>query len=181
MGPEVADDLDRTSVLESAAPNRHARPDWIGWPRSGRPGVAIAEPDEQTLDRAVKILAQDDARALLHAGADCELTIVGFRQGRLAPSAESIDAAPPGVRRAVFLLAAHPPYEKGSLVVYDPSRFRCDWSGEVDLIEFTLVPRLAGQPFRVVWSGLCDWPADPFQFSVAGMTAAPAFDADVVT
>jgi hypothetical protein len=184
QNPDVADDLDRTFALQPDAPNRHARPDWAGWPRPGRPGAAVAEPDEQTLDRAVKIFAQDEARALLHAGADCELTIVGFRQIRVAPPIEPVDDVPPGVRRAVLFLAPFSPYEKGSLVVYDPSRFRFDGSagdGELDLIEFTLVPRLAGQPFRVVWSGLCDWPADPFQFSVRGMTAAPAFDDDVVT
>jgi hypothetical protein len=176
--------------------NAHARQDWIGWPRTGRLGVTLAEPDESILAKATSVFQQANIRALLHAGAERELTIINFRPVRIRTFAEILDAthlAPPGVRHAILFLGANDrisfesldgraipclAQDKGSLIVYDPRRVRCRFSlaqGSLDLLELTLIPKFPGHPFRTVWAGLCEWPADPFQFSVSGMKAFPAF------
>jgi hypothetical protein len=66
----------------------------------------------------------------------------------------------------------------GLLLAFDPRRvqYRVQaQTGPVDLLEIALCPCLDGQPFRVVWAGWNDWPADPFHFSVEGMLAEPPF------
>jgi len=175
--------------------NAQARPDWSGRPRAGLPGLAHAQPSETMLADAAVLLGQGDASALLHAGVAHDLTVVSFRPARYAPDATAIEPlpAPPEARRALILLsggdrisfetlagepAPCPELAAGGLVVYDPHRLRPRIDAgphPLDMIELALAPRLAGQPFRVIWAGLCDWPADPYMHSLSGMKAVPAF------
>ena len=192
---DVAANLCRNVSFDLGQQNIHARPDWIGWPRAGRSGITLAEPEESALAEAATILGQDEGLAILHAGAERELTIISFRPVRFSPAVEKFNTlpAPPGARRALLYLAESsrvsfetldgraipcPAADRGSLIVYDPQRVRFRIGSSqysLDLVELALIPRLSGQPFRIVWAGLCDWPADPFQFSVTNMKAFPAF------
>jgi hypothetical protein len=176
--------------------NPHARPDWIGWPSDGCPGMASAEPDSSWLADGALCLDTGEARDLLHAGSAHELTIASFRPVRYAAGAEGIQPlpSPPGTRRALILpsptdrvafesveggMLLSGEIAAGSCIVYDPQRVAFQLrSGkeDVELIELALLPRLAGQPFRVARAGLCDWPADPYAFNVSGMKAFPPFD-----
>jgi hypothetical protein len=178
--------------------NRHARPDWCGWPRAGRSGVTVEEPSDALLEQASRLLGQGEGRSILHGGAESELTVSSFRPIRISPGGEvaALSPCPPGARLALLHLGGNgalsfetvegqrlpmPPTEAGGLVVYDPKRVRCrpePGADGLDLVELALIPRLAGQPFRVVWAGLNDWPADPFQHSVAGLKAFPPFEGD---
>jgi hypothetical protein len=173
--------------------NVHARPDWIGRPRTGCEAVTLAEPPQSLLAEAAALLAEGEENAILHAGAAQELTVVSFRPIRYAATAHDIAplAAPPQTRRAVIFLKGTdrltietlegdalgcPAFAAGDFMVFDPHRIDLRvqaGSDDMSLIELALVPRLPKQPFRVLWSGLCDWPADPYCFSVQGMTAFP--------
>ena len=195
----VVANLCRRLSFDLSQQNIHARPDWIGWPRAGCSGITLAEPEESTLAEAATILGQDEGRAILHAGAERELTIISFRPVRFSPAIKNFDTlpAPPGARRALLYPSENsrvsfetldgcvipcPAAHRGSLIVYDPQRvrFRIGSSQDsLDVVELALIPRLSGQPFRIVWAGLCDWPADPFQFSVSNMKAFPAFNGNV--
>lgn len=175
--------------------NAQARPDWSGRPRAGLSGLSHAEPSETMLADAAALLGEGAPAALLHAGTAHELTVASFRPARYAPDASGIEPlpAPPETRRALILLSASdrltfetlagepvpcPALTAGSLVVYDPHRLRPRIAAgphPLDLIELALSPRLSGQPFRVIWAGLCDWPADPYMHSLSGMKAVPAF------
>ena len=192
---EAVESLSRRLSFSLGQENTHARPDWVGWPRAGRPGIALAEPDESALADAAVILGQGDGRAILHAGAEHEMTVTSFRPVRFPPAVSTFHVLPTplGSRRALLFLATNdrvsfesldgigiscPALERGSLVVYDSHRVRFrvgPGQDNLDLVEISLIPRLSGHPFRAVWAGLCDWPADPFQFSVSGMKAFPSF------
>lgn len=179
--------------------NPHARPDWIGRPRGGCVGVTLAEPSEVLLEEAAELLGQGEGLVLLQAGSKCELTVSSFRPVRYAADVESMEllACPEEVRRAVILLAATDriafetvegapiaplAFIAGQMIVYDPHKVQMKvaaGSADLELIELTLMPRLSGQPFRAVWAGLCEFPADPYIFSVAGMKAYPEFKESV--
>ena len=185
--------LDVSELAFSYAPadsNPLARPDWTGWPRSGRAHASLAEPGDDMLEKVHGLLA--GAHAVLHAGSARELTVASFRPVHVADTDPLLSAqVPPGARRAVLQLsdegrigletlageAVATASRAGTLVVYDPARLRYRANG-ANVAEMVLLPRLPDQPFRVVWTGLCEWPADPYQFSVAGMKAVPAFKSD---
>ncbi|MES2128343.1 MAG: hypothetical protein V4463_13830 [Pseudomonadota bacterium] len=185
--------LDVSELAFSYVPadaNALARTDWTGWPRSGRAQTAMAEPSDAVLEKVHALLAS--AHAVLHAGAARELTVASFRPVHVQDTDVLLSAqVPPGTRRAVLQLsdegrigletlageAVATASRAGTLVVYDPARLRYRANG-ANVAEMVLLPRLPDQPFRVVWAGLCEWPADPYQFSVAGMKAVPAFKAD---
>jgi hypothetical protein len=195
--------LRRNLAFTDAAANPQARTDWVGWPRHGRPGIALANPEQVDLQLAAELLSRDPARAILHAGAVEEFTVVSFRPLRVPMLSDSAIPAstlpsPPRTRRAVLHLAGEGSFEirhgeestqriearPGTLVVYDPERVQC-WfrprGAALEVVEMMLIPRMAGHPFRVVWAGLNDWPADPFQYSVSGMSAFPRFAGNSVT
>ncbi|MBX3564888.1 MAG: hypothetical protein KF730_09970 [Sphingomonas sp.] len=174
--------------------NPQARPDWVGRPRAGQPGITLAEPAGTWLTHAARIFSQGQAAALLHAGSRRDLTVASARPIRYAANATATPLpAPPGTRRAIVMLSATdrltfttsegtpvapPPTGHGTLIVYDPERLHVEVNAgteDIDLIELAITPRLSGQPFRVTWAGHCDWPADPFLYSVADMKAAPEF------
>lgn len=197
----VHDQLDAPDVAKLSAGltfditgNPQARPDWIGRPRAGHPGLTLAEPSDAWLTDAAHIFGHGQASALLHAASKRDLTVTSARPIRYAANATATPLpSPPGTRRALLALTASnrltfttvegepvaaPPTEPGTLIVYDPERLQLEVTTgpeALDLIELAVVPRLSGQPFRIISAGLCDWPADPFLHSVTGMPAAPPF------
>jgi hypothetical protein len=198
--PAMCNALAQGLHFEPGGGHAHARPDWVGPSRAGWPLIAIAKPSSTALGSARHALSQASVSAVLHAGAASALTVCSFRPIRLdislaPPMAAQNLAIPVGVRCAVLHLAGAAQYifetktqppqpigvlngEPGLLLVFDPRRvqYRVEaQTGLVDLVEIALCPRLAGQPFRVVWAGWNDWPADPFHFSVEGMLAEPPF------
>ena len=180
--------------------NPHARTDWGGWPLSGRQGIAMAEPDESALTLALKMLGQNEGRAILHTNSEHELTVISFRPVKFSSDNDSLSLCtlplPPNGRRALLQLSKGndilfescddqihevPDVGYASLVVYDPAHIRyrlLAGENEKIIIEMVLIPRLSQQPFRLVWAGLEEWPADPFQFSVLGMHALPSYTSD---
>ncbi len=197
---EAVEAIRQQLIFDLSNGNRHARPDWVGQPRAGRANILLAEPSERLLGDAAGTLSQDDVGAILHAGSDRELTISCFRPIRYGPAAEDMATLPSPVRtrRAVIFLTksdrlsvetlegtaiATTAFEAGSILVYDPQRVRLRLEpglDSVDLVEIALMPRHPEHPFRVIWAGLCDWPADPFNYSVSDMPAFPPFRHEIV-
>ena len=203
LDPESAENILAELKFELGSRNCHARPDWVGWPRPGRAGAELAQPGEQTLSLAASALGQGLGRMLLHAGAECEMTIASFRPIRFSPAVASVSdelPAPPNGRRALLYLIKsdriafetldgfaapnsnfNEVVEAGTIIVFDPHRLRYyikPGQENLTVIEISLIPRLSGEPFRIVWAGLCDWPADPFIYSVSNMSAFPTYKGD---
>ncbi len=186
-----------------AAPALAPRLDWSAAPAASRAALLSAQPSTEQLALAARLLGQGLGQAVLHADVDFAMTVSSFRPSRIAaggaPQALARTLHSGGLRKAVLrlggggaigfasaagetlhVMSAAP----GALAVYDPAAAICilDPSlGEISLVEIALMPLGAGQPFRVVWSGLHEWPLDPFQYGVAGMLAEPPFDGAQVT
>lgn len=195
LGEGLAREVLADAAFSADGRNGHARTDWAGWPRAGRPRVVLGAPSGAMLDRIASLLQQAPARATLQGGADRELTVASCRIVRHDAAAEGrgeLASTPIHGRRALLFLAGHdrlsfespegepllgPVQGPGHLVVYDPRRVRTRIRAGTEalaVVEMGVIPRLSGHPFRVIASGLCDWPVDPYQFTVHGMKASPA-------
>jgi hypothetical protein len=66
---------------------------------------------------------------------------------------------------------------KGTMFIFDANRLKHravpPRSRECRSIDFVILPRMKSQPRRVLWSGINNWPGDPFHFSGNGMRASP--------
>ncbi|ELX09097.1 hypothetical protein Jab_2c11570 [Janthinobacterium sp. HH01] len=195
--------LEATSGSYRALPELAPRLDWVSAPAAGRAALLTAQPSEEQLALAAKLLGQGVGQAVLHGDVDYAMTVSSFRPSRIAagsaPQVLAHAAQSSGVRKAVLrlggagiigfasiagetvhVMGATP----GTLAVYDPAATLCTVDptlGDISLVEIALMPLAIGHPFRVVWSGLHEWPLDPFQYGVAGMAAAPPFDGQQVT
>ncbi len=188
-------------TFEPGLANRHARLDWVGYPRAGRPGPAVAEPGEAMIEAAARLFCVGAARELLQVGQAKELTIQHFRPIELAAGETtrgSVLPTPYACRRAILCLdsagrvvmegldgqpIAEQASSAGRLVVYDPFHIRCHAAAAdqaARFVEIGLAPRLPNHPFRVVSAGLNDWPVDPFHYSVNGLKAFAPFKGDQV-
>lgn len=182
--------------------NELARIDWVAGPLAARAAILTARPNAAQLARAARLLDLAPVQAVLLADCGFALTVSSFRPS-LLPRGDKVTL--PVVRNAgivrkaivrlrgagtVLLRFANgsPPLElsleAGALAVYDPGQVVCTLDAsndEIEFIEMALIPRDKDQPLRVIWSGLNEWPLDPFHYDVAGMAAAPAFDGDSVS
>jgi len=186
---------DLTFVDDPIHPNPH--PEWVGYPRAGRAGVAMADPSPALLEAAARLFCVGMARSRLQVGEQKELTIGCFRPIRLAPGAATDAAAiqtPHRCRRAILCLegagavmiepvggelSTRHEARPGMLLVYDPARVRCRTVAGAEparFVEIGLMPRYAAHPFRVIYAGLKDWPADPFSYPLEGVSAFPPFE-----
>ena len=181
--------------------NTRACPEWVGHPRAGRAGIAMAEPSRALVERAARLLCTGAGRAALQVGEPKELTVTSFRPVELAAgrwTSAAVLPSPVGCRRAVLFLggpgefvlesvsggvSARIPARSGSLIVCDSARVWCHLAAGDEaarFIEIALAPRDPRHPFRVIAAGLNEWPADPFHYPVAGMLAFPPFAGDLV-
>jgi len=182
-------------------PNSFAHPHWVGYPRAGRPGMAVADLSPGLLEEAMAWLGSVEVRDLFQVGEDKDYGLIALRAIALPPNA-SADAAtlptPFESRRALLCLDDNGAIDaetvsgeaigaldvgQGALVVYDPKRVRCRArAGEqpARFAEIGLIHRLANQPFRIMAPGLGDWPADPFHYTVKDLPAWPPFDRDLI-
>ena len=178
---------------------RLARMDWVAAPAGVRAAILTAEPSAAQLAQAARLLEQASVQAILHADSGYAMTVSSFRPSLLERGAEvtlpqvcHADI----VRKAIVRLRGTgrvlfsftngaPPQElssvAGVLAVYDPGQVICTLDAtddDIEFIEMALIPRYQDQPLRVVWSGLNEWPLDPYHYDVTGMAASPAFDGD---
>jgi hypothetical protein len=187
--------------FELAETNPRVSVEWAGYPRTGRPGVAMAQPSQQTLARAETLFSSSHARSIIQVGDGRELTIANFRPVELAPETTvtaSTIPSPPGCRRALLFLSesssivvadtignvlVQKSVRVGAIAVWDPKRiaiFAKSRTTPIRVIEIMLMPRHRAYPFRVAWTGLNDWPADPFHYTVGDIPASPPFETDLV-
>lgn len=196
--PGIAATLAQWMAFAPDAGNTHARPDWVGSARQAQTGLARADPSAAVLQQMEALLTQAPVSAALHAGAGHALTAYSLRPQRSAQAVayaphSAHTPVPPGVRCAVLHLAGPAQYlfepidgatqqasvvdaQVGLLVVFDPRRlrYRVQSTGtEFAWADIALGPRLQGQPFRMLWAGAGEWPADPFHFTLHGMQAHP--------
>jgi len=193
--------LNCESQFQSAETNARVSPEWIGYPRAGRPGVALAEPSLEILSRAAKLFGSGHPRSILQVGESKDLTIVNFRPVEI-PAGASVTAStipsPPDCRRALLFVgesssiviadaSGHVLVQKsvraGAIAVWDPKRiaiFARARAEPIRVVEMMLMPRYPLHPFRVAWAGLNDWPADPFHYTVRDIVAYPPFETDLV-
>ncbi|MCU6497098.1 hypothetical protein LPN04_04735 [Rugamonas sp. A1-17] len=194
--------LEAPSGSYRAAPEPQPRLDWVAAPDASRAALHSAQPSTAQLTLAAQLLGQGVGQAVLHGDVDYAMTVSSFRPSRIAAGSAPqalARSAHAGLRKAVLrlggdgmiafasaagemlhVMSAAP----GALAVYDPAAVVCvldPAQGDISLVEIALMPLGAGQPFRVVWSGLHDWPLDPFQYGVSGMLAEPPFDGPQVT
>src|SRR5476649_2001927 len=178
---------------------RLARMDSVAAPAGVRAAILTAEPSAAQLAQAARLLEQASVQAILHADSGYAMTVSSFRPSLLERGAEvtlpqvcHADI----VRKAIVRLRGTgrvlfsftngaPPQElssvAGVLAVYDPGQVICTLDAtddDIEFIEMALIPRYQDQPLRVVWSGLNEWPLDPYHYDVTGMAASPAFDGD---
>ncbi len=178
-----------------------SRPDWTGLPSCGRDGVYIAEPSDAVLNKLESLYSEGYLHELMHAGSKKQLTFTNCRPVLFSPNStylSSLYQAPPACRCAILILedtnrivferfdgkeikltCDNVVIESGTIFVFDPIQveFRIK-SGDTPalLIEMALMPRLVDQPFRAVWAGQCNWPADPYQHSLTRVRACPPYE-----
>jgi hypothetical protein len=186
-----------------AAAQLSPRMDWSATPQGSRGALHSAQPSAEQLALAAELLSQGVGQAVLHGAVDYAMTVSSFRPSFIAagngPLLLARATQADGVRKAVLrlggegtigfasadgnvlhIMSAAP----GALAVYDPAVAVCLLDprlGDISLVEIALTPLGTGQPFRVTWSDLNEWPLDPFQYSVAGMIAHAPFDGEQVT
>ena len=176
------------------------RLDWVAAPLPQIAGMRVASPDEEQTALAKQLLEEASTNRLLQVGSNTELTVTACK-GFVLPPDTSTRITPLvkerfPVRKALLSLGGEGTItlndqsgqcihelspEPGVLLVYDPQRLQCQLTTQaqaLELLDLALVPRHLEQPFRVVASGLNDWPVDPFQFSTQGMSAVPPIDGD---
>jgi len=191
--------------MECQATSMQAEPsaaqlDWVRAPQPAGDDWRQVDLSDTQLVGALKLLEQDDASQILHAGSKVDLTATGCKLLLLSPTCSLGALAwlqePLPVRkallciggagewvledrenRAVHRMAAVP----GTLVVHDPHRLRCKLTAgqqALGVLDLSLIPRHLGHPFRLIASGFNEWPIDPFQYSVQGMRSMPPVQGD---
>ncbi len=167
--------------------------------------IQAAEPSQAVLDSLYRLMYGAQLAPLMQQcmGGDvwylsCRplQSLVNHDEGK-GPQAFHTDHSPPHVLRALLYLVDvdddNGPFEyaassgdtrrvsgpKGTFFVFDanrlshravPPRTRIRRS-----IDFVILPRTPSQPRCVMWSGMNNWPADPFQFSINKMRSSPSF------
>ena len=165
--------------------------------------IRTAEPSAEFLDEVRNHFSSERFTRFFHDCFGCLVTFLNFRpfmslpheDKGVGPQSWHEDGCPPGVFRAVIYLtdvdADAGPFEyldadkkrrsvtgpAGALLVFDANRLRHRGSPpkrtERKVLDIVIAPRADGQPFTVLWTGLNNWPGDPFQYSVSGMKASP--------
>lgn len=165
--------------------------------------IRSAEPTQALLDDVCAYFDSDRFNRFFQECFGCAVTFLNFRSFMssphvtkgLGPQAWHHDGCPPGVFRALVYLtdvdADSGPFEyidenkelrsvtgsAGTFLMFDANRLLHRGSPPKHkvrkVIDIVIAPRLADQPFRVLWSGMNNWPGDPFQYSVNGMKAGP--------
>ncbi len=187
--------------FKKASQNIRACPEWVGFPRAGRPDISIAEPTTDVLRAAAVLLEQPDAKAALQVNDDKDFTVISFRiveSPAFCSTTAAVLPSPVGCRRAVLFLEGKGEFilelisggiaetvqaKPGALIVCDNTRTWCHVaSGDntTRFAEIALMPRYPTHPFRVLAAGLSEWPCDPFYYPVGNMIAFPPFDGDLV-
>jgi len=165
--------------------------------------IRTAEPSAEFLDEIRNHFSSERFTRFFHDCFGCLVTFLNFRpfmslpheDKGVGPQSWHQDGCPPGVFRAVIYLtdvdADAGPFEyldadkkrrsvtgpAGTLLVFDANRLLHRGSPpkrtERKVLDVVIAPRADGQPFTVLWTGLNNWPGDPFQYSVSGMKASP--------
>lgn len=178
------------------------RLDWVRSQIEERDGRQWANPSQAQLQTIHDLLVDEPVSQLIHTGSTAALSAVGTRLSVTPPGAQV--AVLPGfredlpIRKLLLCLegegqitlatpAGLPvqalPVAPGLLVAYEPRRVTCAveaGSSGLKMLELVLMPKPAGQPFRVIASTEHEWPIDPFQYSTTGMPACPPVPDDYV-
>lgn len=201
----VEGELNAATVTKLAEGLTYAEPelllerlDWTDPVDGTRSGIAVAVPSLAQLELAAQLLGGGVGNDILHTDAHGELTVSSFRPVRVhAPTVYSNPPAPMGARRAILHLKgqgtlvfsalngetiAQIEPKTGTFIVYDPNRISCCYIPGVDfeVVEIAAMPRIPRQPFRVIWSGLKDFPVDPFSYSLRKTLVYPPVEGDRV-
>ncbi len=165
--------------------------------------IRTAEPTAEFLDEIRGYFSSERFTRFFHDCFGCLVTFLNFRpfmslpheDKGVGPQSWHQDGCPPGVFRAVIYLtdvdADAGPFEyldadkkrrsvtgpSGAFLLFDANRLLHRGSPpkrtERKVLDIVIAPRADGQPFTVLWTGLNNWPGDPFQYSVNGMKASP--------
>ena len=165
--------------------------------------IRTAEPSPDLLDDVRRYFSAEPFDRFFRDCFGCPVTFLNFRpfmslpheDKGIGPQSWHQDGCPPGVFRAVMYLtdvdADGGPFDyldadkkrrsvtgsAGTFLVFDANRLLHRGSPpkarERKVLDIVIAPRLAEQPFAVLWTGLNNWPGNPFQYSVNGMRASP--------
>lgn len=176
--------------------NRHPAWDWAGntiepFSKDMQSGL----PSEQLVDDLTSLFSGEDFQNLFSEILGCNAMIGSCRVFKslphpgagIGPQFWHEDGCPSGVIRGVLYLTDVNEFagpfqykdgdgehsvlgEAGSLLIFDANRLSHRGSPPTKFtraaIDFVFMPRLPGQPFRLVVAGMNNWPADPFCYSV---------------
>jgi hypothetical protein len=172
--------------------------------------MLAAEPPQESLDLLYQILYGPQVAPLMQRCMGGDVWYVNCRPFKSlphtgkgdGPQAFHCDGAPPHILRALLYLVdvdgENGPFEyvgpsgnpervtgpKGTFFIFDANRLEhraVPPRGRLrESIDFVILPRTKSQPRIVLWSGLNNWPSDPFHFSVNNMRASPPLTGKII-
>jgi hypothetical protein len=165
--------------------------------------LRAATPSRQMLEDVYALLYSDPLLTLLQNCNGADFAAASARFFRYEPHAgegaacESFhrDDFPPGVIRCCMYLTdvegestafeyldfAGQPQRitglAGTVIIFDGARLEHRWASSpsrgLEVLDLALIPRHKTLPRCVIWSGMNNWPVDPFNFSMDGFVAYP--------
>ena len=185
-------------VFDLDMANRHARLDWHGNTiASMSHNLRTQAPTPVQMAETYRILFESPVADLIRSVLGYDFTIYNFRlvqslphhdRGQ-GPQAFHYDGCPPGIVRGLLYLtdvdADSGPFEylenkesrfatapAGTFLLFDANRLihrgNPPKTRRREVMDFVVGPLVPGQKRAVIWSGLNNWPVDPYHFSTDG-------------
>ena len=185
-------------VFDLDMSNRHARLDWHGNTIANMSrNLRTQAPSFAQMVETYRILFESPVADLIRSALGYDFTIYNFRlvqslphhdRGQ-GPQAFHYDGCPPGVMRGLLYLtdvdADSGPFEylenkesrfatasAGTFLLFDANRLihrgNPPRTRKREVMDFVVGPLVPGRKRAVIWSGLNNWPVDPYHFSTDG-------------
>lgn len=198
VDPALVDAVRSDLTFDLDVANRHARLDWHGNPaHSFSDYLATQAPTRSQLENTYKILYETEVNDIVRNCLGFDFTIYNFRlvkslphvEKAFGPQAYHYDGCPPGLFRLIIYLTdvdeETGPFEyisdgekkfltapANTGFLFDANRLIHRGSppkGKIrEAMDFVIGPRPPGSPPQVIWSGMNNWPVDPFHYSTDG-------------
>ena len=185
--------------------NGHVHLDWSGGSVTAWADfIRTARPTEAAMQALFQALYESPLSEIVRQRMGCDFAALSVRPFRVEPHPEAestgpeqqhVDAAPPGVLRALVYLsdvaAGCGAFEyragvdqvveiagpAGTMILFDGNAVEHRWAPPrnrpFDVLDISLVPRHRRMNPCVIWSGMNSWPVDPYNFSTTDLVCYP--------